>query len=289
MLALFVTCAVALAGATSADPVADAVDVADDALVDDALTEDAPSAPPVEAPVVENEDALPPPDDAPAEENPWPWSTTIGSGIGMVPGGVVGLAGSVVGGLGLALVASGISQGGTGGICLAFLGAMAAVFAVPIFIVASIVMPIGVIIGALIGGAFGERFAWPTAVGALLGFVPAAAAAAATVAAYLILLGAASSPDPQAYNFALSGMVGAIVAAMVLALATGPVAVLGGAGLESLLRPPEELDDAPEPRDAPGRSDRAPAETTPPVAEEEPPPSTDEETPPPLLGPQMRF
>jgi len=286
MLPLFVSCALALAAVTSADDVAD---VAEDALTDDALHEDAPSAPSIEAPVVAEEQALPEPDDspdAPAEEDPWPWATTIGSGIGVVPGGVVGVIGTVVGGLGLAMVASGISQGGSG-ICLAFLGAMGLVLAVPIFIVTSVLMPIGVIVGALLGGAIEERFAWPTAVGALAGFIPAAAAAASTVVAYLLLLNA-STGGTQNANVALMSMLGALGAAMMFAIATGPVAIAGGAAVESLLLPPEDpvVDEAPA---APTKDGQAPPPTPTEEAPREEAPTTDESTPPPLLDPAMRF
>lgn len=294
MLALFVSCTVALAAVTSADPVADVADVVDDALIDDALTEDAPSAPESapqiapqkQAPVVDQERALPAPD-APLEEDPWPWATTIASGIGVVPGGIVGVVGTVIGGLGLAMIASGISQGG-GGLCLAIFGVFGVVAAVPFFVVTSILMPIGVIIGGLLGGAFEERFAWPTAVGALAGFIPAAAAAASTIAAYVLLLGLSTAGTPQASNLAVMSVLGTLAGAMLFALATGPIAIAGGAAVESMLLPPEE--DVVEEKAKPSTGDRR---APPPPPTEEAPreesPSTDEETPPPLLDPAMHY
>jgi hypothetical protein len=252
-------------------------------------------------------DAVAPVDDAGV---PWPWSTTIGSIIGAaVPSVILGGSGTAIGACGLFLIGSGIAQGGCGGLVLVVYGLAITILALPVMLAAAVLTPVGTAIGTLVGGAVDERFAWQPALGATLGFLPALGAVTLAGATYVMALNIGSI-DTQEGQLRGITVIGALVAATVLVLLTGPTAVVGAALAEQFTREERAVDLDEEPESAAAknaerdderakkeRRNKRPRRT--PTTEESkdventplpPPPSTFEGAePPPMLSPQLRY
>jgi len=167
------------------------------------------------------------------EEGTWPRATTIASAVGALPGAIILHAGILFGAAGLGIIVPTIVSSGVGSYFLLYTILLAA----PIVLTGNALMSIGMVIGGLLGGVLDGRLAWPTVVGALLGFVPATAAAALATGAIVLL--ALNLYPPWIYVSLAGGITLALMGAVV-GLSVGPVAFLSGLAVERLCLSPDD-------------------------------------------------
>lgn len=241
MVQFFITCIAVLSATPPINSVRDSANssgaaLAEDRVGFDTLTVSAVIGAPDESEPPKGEGGAPAASEdlRSGEEGSWPQATTIGSALGAMPGAVILHAGILFGALGLGILVPGlVLTGGAGSYIFIFTILLAA----PIVLTGNAIMSIGMVIGGLLGGVLEGRLAWPTVVGALLGFVPATAAAALATGAIVLL--AISLYPPWIYVSVAAGTTLALAGAVV-GLSVGPIALLGGMAVEHLCLSPDD-------------------------------------------------